>query len=41
MYKQEWEYVDSVYYAFITLSTIGFGDMVAGQQQCWELHMAV
>jgi len=28
---ESWEYVDSVYYAFITLSTIGFGDMVAGR----------
>eukprot|EP00088_Acartia_fossae_P046774 TRINITY_DN5060_c0_g1_i1.p1 TRINITY_DN5060_c0_g1~~TRINITY_DN5060_c0_g1_i1.p1 ORF type:complete len:678 (+),score=147.77 TRINITY_DN5060_c0_g1_i1:174-2207(+) len=28
---QTWEYVDSLYYAFITLSTIGFGDMVAGR----------
>ena len=26
----DWEYMDSVYYTFITLSTIGFGDMVPG-----------
>jgi len=27
-----WDYTDSVYYTFITLSTIGFGDLVAGRQ---------
>ncbi|EFX86381.1 hypothetical protein DAPPUDRAFT_98013 [Daphnia pulex] len=26
-----WNYTDSFYYAFITLTTIGFGDLVAGQ----------
>jgi len=26
-----WEFVDAVYFAFITLSTIGFGDLVAGK----------
>lgn len=25
-----WDYVASVYYAFVTLTTIGFGDIVAG-----------
>lgn len=25
-----WDYVASVYYAFVTLTTIGFGDLVAG-----------
>jgi len=29
--EKEWDYVDSVYYTFITLSTIGFGDLVAGR----------
>lgn len=26
-----WQYDESVYYAFVTLSTIGFGDYVAGR----------
>ena len=25
-----WDYLNSVYYTFITLSTVGFGDMVPG-----------
>ena len=27
----EWDYLNSVYYTFITLSTVGFGDMVPGR----------
>uniref|UniRef100_H2ZBT0 Potassium channel domain-containing protein n=1 Tax=Ciona savignyi TaxID=51511 RepID=H2ZBT0_CIOSA len=27
---EQWEYSDSIYYAIITLTTIGFGDFVAG-----------
>lgn len=27
---EKWDYVLSVYYAFVTLTTIGFGDYVAG-----------
>jgi hypothetical protein len=28
--ETKWNYLDSVYFAFITLTTIGFGDYVAG-----------
>ncbi|TGZ54335.1 uncharacterized protein Ork1 [Temnothorax longispinosus] len=30
-YFEKWSYDESVYYAFVTLTTIGFGDFVAGQ----------
>ena len=30
--EEGWTYFDSVYYCFITLTTIGFGDMVSLQQ---------
>ena len=29
-----WDYLNSVYYTFITLSTVGFGDMVPGTIDC-------
>lgn len=31
MYYEGWSYDESVYYAFVTLTTIGFGDLVAGK----------
>ena len=31
--QNTWDYVNSVYYTFITLSTIGFGDMVPGMSR--------
>ncbi len=34
MHIEGWEYMDAVYYSFVTLSTIGFGDFVAGNQ--WD-----
>lgn len=31
-YYERWTYDEAVYYAFVTLTTIGFGDYVAGQK---------
>ncbi|KAF2346570.1 Potassium channel domain [Trinorchestia longiramus] len=31
VFIEGWSYLDSIYYAFITLTTIGFGDLVSGQ----------
>jgi len=38
MVIENWSYLDSVYFAFITLSTIGYGDLVSGknmESQTW------
>ncbi|CAL1685537.1 unnamed protein product [Lasius platythorax] len=35
-YYEGWTYDQSVYYAFVTLTTIGFGDLVAGQDHTKE-----
>jgi hypothetical protein len=32
MHFEGWTFVESFYYAFVTLSTIGFGDFVAGNE---------
>lgn len=31
MVTEEWDYIEGFYYSFITISTIGFGDFVAGE----------
>lgn len=30
MSMEEWSYLEGIYYSFITLTTVGFGDYVAG-----------
>jgi hypothetical protein len=32
MYFECWTFAKSFYYAFVTLTTIGFGDIVAGNE---------
>ena len=29
--EKDWTYADAYYFAFVTISTIGFGDIVAGK----------
>ena len=29
--EEDWSYVDAVYYSFVSLTTVGFGDFVAGK----------
>jgi len=32
MHFESWSFIKSFYYAFVTLTTIGFGDIVAGNE---------
>lgn len=31
MSVEKWSYLEGIYYSFITLTTVGFGDYVAGE----------
>ncbi|XP_042877865.1 potassium channel subfamily K member 1-like isoform X2 [Penaeus japonicus] len=40
MVVEDWSYLNGIYYAFITLTTIGFGDLVTGSEmKGWELYV--
>ena len=36
MYMEGWDFVDSLYFMMISLSTIGFGDYVLGDKKIFE-----
>ncbi|XP_069879938.1 potassium channel subfamily K member 5 [Dipodomys merriami] len=38
MVTEEWKYIEGLYYSFITISTIGFGDFVAGVNPSANYH---
>ncbi|XP_066862238.1 potassium channel subfamily K member 5 [Kogia breviceps] len=38
MVTEEWNYIEGLYYSFITISTIGFGDFVAGVNPSANYH---
>ncbi|KAM4816635.1 potassium channel subfamily K member 5 [Urocitellus parryii] len=38
MVTEEWDYIGGLYYSFITISTIGFGDFVAGVNPSANYH---
>lgn len=38
MVTEEWDYIEGLYYSFITISTIGFGDFVAGVSPTANYH---
>lgn len=33
MSQEGWTYIEGFYFSFVTLTTIGFGDLVAGEQR--------
>lgn len=39
--QEGWSLIDSLYYTFITLSTIGFGDFVALQNESKDLQVKI
>lgn len=36
MSQEGWSYVEGLYFSFVTLTTIGFGDLVAGKSPSIE-----
>jgi len=40
-YVEGWSYGEGFYYAFITLSTIGFGDYVVGEEKTTTLFIRI
>ncbi|XP_055993295.1 potassium channel subfamily K member 5 [Sorex fumeus] len=38
MVTEDWDYIEGLYYSFITISTIGFGDFVAGVNPSANYH---
>lgn len=42
MYVEKWSYLEGLYYSFITLTTVGFGDYVAGWfHLCYSFNLTV
>ena len=38
MFERDWEFIEAVYFSWITLSTIGLGDFVPGKDKTILSH---